>query len=183
MVLASDAERDQTIDYLGRACSEGRLTLGELDERVEAALSARSRDELAALVVDLPVSPPEAAPSAATAPSSPPVLRSVTLVGRLRHRGRWRLPARVLHVALVGGASLDLRDAEVSSPVTTITVVCGAGRIRVRLPEHVRVEIAGASGLGGRRSSIHGEARPGAPVVRLRLYALSGRIRITQRRG
>lgn len=182
-MLASDAERDRTIEALGRACSEGRLTLGELDERVERALGARSQEELTALVADLPTPLLEVGTGGVRTWRSGRSLRSVAVVGRLRHRGRWRLPTRVVHLALVGGALLDLRDAEVSGPLTTITVVCGVGRIRVRLPEHVRVEIEGSTGFGGRRTSIHGEDRDGAPVVRLRLWALSGRVRVTQGRG
>lgn len=51
---ASDAERDTTVDILCCAVGDGRLTLAELDGRVEAALSARTRSELLALISDLP---------------------------------------------------------------------------------------------------------------------------------
>jgi hypothetical protein len=183
-VLASDVERDWTIECLGRACSEGRLTLGELEQRVEAALAARSRSELEVLIADLPVEPTaEREGDAGHSRGRSASAFSLALAGRLRHRGRWRLPPRLVHVALVGGASLDLRDAEVSGPLTTITVICGAGSIRVLLPEHVRVEVGGASGLGGRRIKVDTDPRPGAPLVRLRLWALSGRVRVTQRRS
>ena len=55
--LASDADRDITVDILCAAVGDGRLTLAELEERVGAALSARTRTELAALVADLPGRP------------------------------------------------------------------------------------------------------------------------------
>jgi Domain of unknown function (DUF1707) len=51
--LASDADRDIAVDMLCAAVADGRLTLAELDERVGAALSARTLTELAALIVDL----------------------------------------------------------------------------------------------------------------------------------
>ena len=51
--LASDADRDIAVDMLSAAVADGRLTLAELDERVGAALSARTLTELAALIVDL----------------------------------------------------------------------------------------------------------------------------------
>ena len=51
---ASDADRDTAVDILCAAVAEGRLTLAELDERVGAALSARTICELAALIADLP---------------------------------------------------------------------------------------------------------------------------------
>jgi DUF1707 SHOCT-like domain len=50
---ASDADRDTAVDILCTAVAEGRLTLAELDERVGAALSARTISELAALIADL----------------------------------------------------------------------------------------------------------------------------------
>jgi Domain of unknown function (DUF1707) len=54
---ASDADRDIAADILCAAVGDGRLTLDELDERLEAALSARTITELAALIADLPGRP------------------------------------------------------------------------------------------------------------------------------
>ena len=50
---ASDADRDAALDILCAAVAEGRLTLAELDDRVGAALSARTICELAALIAGL----------------------------------------------------------------------------------------------------------------------------------
>ena len=50
---ASDADRDTAVDILCAAVSDGRLALAELDERIEAALSARTLSELAVLIADL----------------------------------------------------------------------------------------------------------------------------------
>jgi uncharacterized protein DUF1707 len=50
---ASDADRDIAADILCAAVGDGRLSLAELDQRAGAALSARTRAELAALVADL----------------------------------------------------------------------------------------------------------------------------------
>jgi Domain of unknown function (DUF1707) len=54
---ASDADRDIAADILCAAVGDGRLTLGELDDRLGAALSARTTTELAALIADLPGRP------------------------------------------------------------------------------------------------------------------------------
>ena len=54
---ASDADRDQVMDVLRNATAEGRLTADELEERLEAALTARTFGDLAALTEDLPVGP------------------------------------------------------------------------------------------------------------------------------
>lgn len=57
-VLASNEERDRAASLLSHAIGEGRLSLEEGLERIDAALSSRHRHELAALVEDLPPSRP-----------------------------------------------------------------------------------------------------------------------------
>ena len=52
-VRASDADRDRVADVLCAAAGDGRLTAGEFDERLEAALSSRTLGELAVLTADL----------------------------------------------------------------------------------------------------------------------------------
>jgi Domain of unknown function (DUF1707) len=51
---ASHADRDDVVEVLRVAAGDGCLTMEELDERVEAALTARTLGELAALTADLP---------------------------------------------------------------------------------------------------------------------------------
>jgi Flp pilus assembly protein TadB len=51
---ASDADRDAVTDRLREAAGEGRLEPEELEERVDAALRARTYGELTRLVADLP---------------------------------------------------------------------------------------------------------------------------------
>lgn len=53
-----DAERDRAADYLREHMSVGRLTQDEFDERVTAALSARTAADLEPLFSDLPAPKP-----------------------------------------------------------------------------------------------------------------------------
>ncbi len=53
-----DAERDRAADYLREHMSVGRLTQDEFDERVTAALSARTAADLEPLFSDLPAPRP-----------------------------------------------------------------------------------------------------------------------------
>jgi hypothetical protein len=53
-IRASDGERDQAVALLQRDFADGRLTQAELEERVGAALEARTRGQLQALTADLP---------------------------------------------------------------------------------------------------------------------------------
>jgi Domain of unknown function (DUF1707) len=53
-VRASDDEREQTVALLQRSFADGRLTLGELEERVGTAYTAQTRAQLSDLTGDLP---------------------------------------------------------------------------------------------------------------------------------
>ncbi len=55
---ASDADRDRHAELLRDHAGQGRLGVDELSERLERAYAARTREELAALVRDLPAIPP-----------------------------------------------------------------------------------------------------------------------------
>ena len=46
--------RERVIEVLGVAAVDGRLTMAELEKRVEGALTARTSGELAQLTADLP---------------------------------------------------------------------------------------------------------------------------------
>jgi hypothetical protein len=58
--LASDAERSSVVERLQQAHIEGRLSSDEVADRIEAALRARTRGDLAALLNDLPSDPAQA---------------------------------------------------------------------------------------------------------------------------
>ena len=62
-IRVSDADRERVTARLRDHYAEGRLTESELDERVSAALSAKTFGDLRPLMVDLPgpapVSPPQ----------------------------------------------------------------------------------------------------------------------------
>ena len=51
---ASQDERERVVDRLRLHAGEGRLELDELEERIDAALRARTRGELTALLRDMP---------------------------------------------------------------------------------------------------------------------------------
>ena len=56
-IRASDEDRQRVVAALERHTGAGRLTLDEFSTRVEAACDARTLDQLAAVVGDLPAEP------------------------------------------------------------------------------------------------------------------------------
>jgi hypothetical protein len=64
---AADADRDRVAGILGLAYSEGRLSQGEYDARLETAFSARTYADLDQIVADLPGQAVTARPAAGPA--------------------------------------------------------------------------------------------------------------------
>ena len=67
---AGNDDRERVVGRLNTAFAEGRLDVGELDERVAAAYAAKTLGELVPLTADLPV-PHQPPPSGAPAHRSP----------------------------------------------------------------------------------------------------------------
>ncbi|HUA41700.1 MAG TPA: DUF1707 domain-containing protein [Streptosporangiaceae bacterium] len=66
----SDADRERVAERLREHFADGRLTSEELDERVAAALGAKTQGELRAVMTDLP-EPAPAEPHAGQVPPGP----------------------------------------------------------------------------------------------------------------
>jgi hypothetical protein len=174
MTRASDAEREATVERLRTAGAEGRLTVEELAERIDAAYAAQTRAELEPLLADLP-----ATTEAAGAPAAPPARTMPSLVlgilGGGDRRGRWRVPARMTVVNVMGGADLDLCDAVFDGPEVEITVWSLMGGSDIVVPEGVHVELGGFAVMGGNDLRLEGPAPgPRAPVVRVKAWSLMG---------
>jgi hypothetical protein len=176
---ASDAEREAVVARLRDAASEGRLTVEELAERIDAAYAATTRAELEPLTADLPDVPMTTATASVPAGAPPPARASSSFVfgilGGGDRKGRWRVPPRMTVVNVMGGADLDLREAVLDAPEVEITVWSLMGGSDVVVPEGVHVELEGFGLLGGNRLRLEGPPPPpGAPVVRVRAWSLMG---------
>jgi uncharacterized protein DUF1707 len=176
-IRASDAERDATVERLSRAAGDGRLTLEEFSQRMEQATEAKTRAELGRLVTDLPAEPAMAAGAVAER-SSAPATWHVSPVGGLRVSGPWRMERHVIVASIVGGARIDLSEAQLAAPEVTLTKVSLVGGTRITVPQGIRIDASGFSLVGGTRVQGGPEPGPGAPTVHIRAFSLVGGIRI-----
>jgi hypothetical protein len=176
-IRVSDAERDAAVERLSAATGDGRLTLEEFSLRMELATAARTRADLDRLVTDLPADAATVG-SAVTSGASGPPSWHVSPVGGLKIGGPWRMDRHVIAVSLVGGARLDLSQAQLAAPQVTLTKVSLVGGTRVTVPPGIRVEASGFSLIGGTRIEGGPEPGPGAPTVRIRAFSLVGGVRI-----
>jgi hypothetical protein len=155
----SDAEREQAVISLRDHLLAGRLTLDEFSDRVEAALGARVRGELARVLEDLPgISRPRRRPTRFTA----------ALCGHVTRRGRLRLGRWTCAAAACGDLDFDLRDAAIGHPSTTVMVLAAFGNVDVYVPEGVNVDAGGITIFGHRRDWGPDVGRPDAPTVHVR---------------
>jgi hypothetical protein len=177
----SDAERDVTLRTLGDHAAVGRLTLDELEERSGRALAAKTRGELAVLTSDLPAGGVPASESPALphgargAQPKRPVRWMVAIMSGSHRRGRFRAVGSINAVAIMGGDEIDLREAEIEGGELTLNLVAIMGGANVYVPDSVDLDVRGFSFMGGHEEIGREIApRPGAPVIRIRVYNLMG---------
>ena len=177
-VRASDAEREAVVERLRVATVEGRLTLGELTERTEAAYSATTRGDLALITADLPeVSRPPAVPT-------PPTARDdregvVAVMGDSRRQGRWRVERPLAALAIMGDVVLDLRGAEVPQGDVDVIATAVMGDVKIYVPDGVDVQLSGIAVMGDKRVEVR-EAPAGqtAPRVVVRATVVMGDVKV-----
>lgn len=164
-IRASDAERERTGDLLREAAVEGRLTLDEFSERYLQTQQARTRDELDAVVRDLPVAAP--AMSRGTPKSK---LRAI--LSGIDQSGAWQLAPETEVQAIFGSCKLDLRQATISSDVTTLHVQVIFGSLDLIVPAGVVVDVDATALLSGSNVRMSGATRASVHQPRIHVTGL-----------
>jgi hypothetical protein len=180
-VRASDQEREAVLQRVQQAFAEGRLDDTEFDERMRAALAARTHADLDVLMTDLPAASEAAVARAPVAGPAPGKL-AVAYKGSVRRAGRWRVPERYTTVVYKGGGTLDLRVAELAGPVTTMRVVAYKSTVTILVPPGVRAEITGFGIVQGGVDEDPSYRLPAdAPVINVRALAYKGTVEVATR--
>ena len=135
---ASDADRDRVIELLRSAVGDGRLDQAEFDERLDAALAARTIEALAPLTADLIVAPGRAGaltlpPAVAPAKPAAELLTINERHGSVRRDGRWTLPHRLMLRTRWCPVMLDLTSAVRSGPELVIEMRVHGGNVELVL--------------------------------------------------
>jgi hypothetical protein len=166
---ASDRDREQALEKLSTAASDGRLTLEEYSARADRALAARVLGELAELTTDLerPSDPAATAPEQMTA-----ILSSDT------RDGHWHVPARLSARTVLGECKIDLQDAVLTSHTTVVQARATLGSVEIYVPDGIDVRLTGKAILGEKSSTVRQAPVPGAPVVEVRATAILGSVRV-----
>jgi hypothetical protein len=109
------------------AAGDGQLTAEELDERLEAALTARTRGELAAITADLPAAADLAADALVSGPKD--LMRIDCHSGTAKREGRWFVPKRMEVRVTSGNVTLDFTEAVISHPSLLVDADVTSGRL------------------------------------------------------
>jgi hypothetical protein len=186
---ASDADRESVANVLREAAGDGRLTMDELDERLDAVYAAKTYAELEPITHDLP------AAGAAPAPApSRPALRdrarfggeptssgAVAILGGFSRKGDWVVPKEFTAFLLMGGGEIDLRDARFTQREVTIHIVAILGGCEVIVPEDATVYVTGIGILGAFEHSDAGPGSPDGPVITINGVALLGGVDVKRK--
>jgi Domain of unknown function (DUF1707) len=178
---ASDQDRDAVVQRLQEAFADGSLDDEEFDRRTRAALTARLHSELAVLTQDLRSSTGLARPVAPVTAGRTPGRFALAYKSSIRRGGRWRVPEQFRTVVYKGSGLIDLRAAELTSPVTTLYAIAYKSRIDVLVPLGVRVELDGFGVSKGWSAEEDLESRlpADAPVVHVRGIGYKGTVEVS----
>jgi Domain of unknown function (DUF1707) len=188
----SDDDRHKVAEVLREAAGEGRIDFDELDERLEATYAARTYADLVPITLDLPAQATASLPvhpAAATTPS--PVVaggatqeRHLAIMSGFERKGVWTVPQHLSVTCFMGGADLDLRQAQFAAREVVITVnaVMGGADIKVNPHTHVVLEGTGImGGYSGPSDKTPAELDANSPVVRIRGFAIMGGVSVSRR--
>ncbi|MCX5061608.1 MULTISPECIES: DUF1707 domain-containing protein [unclassified Streptomyces] len=177
---ASHADRDRVVDVLRVAAGDGLLTADELDERVEAALSARTVSELAALTGDLP---PVSATGALTAAEVKDVVRIEQVhSGAVERAGRWVVPRKLELAVTYCEVTLDFTDAVITHDTLRIDVAMTGKTLTLVTRPGIVVDTDGLQLVHSRVKYRQAATDPDTPVtLRVELVGLKAHGRVVVR--
>jgi hypothetical protein len=187
----SDQDRHRVAEVLREAAGEGRIDLDELDQRLEAAYAARTYADLVPITLDLPSAATTHLPTRAAAAVPSPVVpgpareRHLAILGGVERKGVWVVPQHLTVNVFMGGADLDLREAQFAAREVTLTINAIMGGADIKVNPHTHVIMEGGAFLGGysgpddRHASAQVDEH--SQVVRIRGFAFLGGINVDRR--
>jgi hypothetical protein len=183
---ASDADRERVAQTLREAAGDGRINLEELEERLNAAYTARTYGELEPLTRDLPVggtpgTGPVTAPDLRVTGGEPTSRMGVAIMSEFKRWGHWTTPRRFTAFAFWGGGKIDLREARFSGPELRINAFAIMGGIDVIVPDDLYVTVHGFGLMGAFDDKATGPGAPGAPKVVVGGFSFWGGVSVRRR--
>jgi hypothetical protein len=186
---ASDADRERVAEVLRQAAGDGRLTMEELDQRLDAVYAAKTYAELEPIIRDLPQTAGGQAPAPEPAPAGDPQRfggqatshGAFAIMGGFSRKGDWVVPEEFTAFVFMGGGELDLREARYAAPTVTIHVFAIMGGVGIIVPEDANVRVTGIGVMGAFDHHPSGTGEPGAPTIIVNGVAFMSGVEVKRR--
>ena len=175
------SERDAVAEILQKAAAEGRLTMAELDERLDAALRAKTYGDLEPLTADLtgdrsagPVARPTGVEVVGSRVQGPPPpgyspddpLRLDGGMSSEKRTGVWTVPPYVRISQGMGTVKLNCLQAIPAAPLIEIEMIAGAGTTVLILPDGWGIDVDRLDkSWGSKTVKVPREPAPGMPLL------------------
>src|SRR5918992_3333907 len=177
------AARERAIDRLSEHFANDRLSIDELDLRLERAYAATTLAELDALTADLPDDGPAILPASvshrAALDRHERPARIHAFLSETRRAGLWTVPQQVDVKAVMGNLTLDLRSALIGPGVTDVEISAVMASVQIFLPPGVRVvENLRAFMASVTDDSYSDISDASAPVIRLTGHAVMSEVKV-----
>ena len=180
-IRASDADRERIAQILHNAMAEGRLTIHELDERLQQTYAAKTLGDLVPITADLPITAGARLPVDAPTPvpsqrigGTPSGQAAFALMSGFRRTGLWVVPRYYNVFVMMGGGELDLTEARFAEAEATIQVIAFMGGVDIIVPEDITVRVTGFGFMGAFDHKSVGQAPPGSPILTVTGFAFMG---------
>jgi hypothetical protein len=174
-------ERDEAIEVLREAAGDGRITVDELDERMEKVQAAKFPVDLDEVLADLTTELPSDRfrPTSAIAPVT---ARAHAIQGRDRfdplvikagwdsetRRARWAVPPYIRCEPSMSNIELNFLEVDTDLQVIEIEIVAGLGAVIVVIPDDWAVNVDELSKTWGNvKSVVNAVPTGGKPLIRV----------------
>lgn len=190
-IVSLTDERERVIQQLSEHFANDRLSIDELESRMELAYKAVTVGDLQRLTADLPSGAPAAVPAPLpleeSAGLTPDHERVWSVMSETRRAGVWAVPQRLDLVAVMSDTTIDLTRAALPSGIIDIHVRSLMAAVKLVVPPGIQV----VSRISSLMSSVHGGGEPSegetggwhaGTVVRLTGWALMAEVQTKVRR-
>ena len=193
-ILSLTDERERVIQQLSEHFANDRLSLDELETRMELAYKASSVGDLQRLTADLPsaaaVPAPAPAPMEEMLPAlSPDRERIFAVMSETSRRGSWLVPQRLDLLAVMADTTIDLTQAALPTGIIDIHVRSVCAAVKIVVPPGLQVVNRLSSLMGSVRGGGEPDEAAGqgggwkqGTVIRLTGWALMAEVQTKVRR-
>ena len=166
LVSLSD-ERERVIQQLSEHFANDRLSLDEMESRMELVYKASSIGELQRLTADLPSAATPAVPAPLPAEAEVPALprdreRMFAVMSETSRRGAWLVPQRLDLLAVMADTTIDLTQAALPTGIIDIHLRSMWAAVKIVVPPGLQV----VNRVSSVMSSVHGGGEPSDPEDR-----------------